>query len=694
MADHRDLLIEIGTEELPPKALQLLADAFRTDVEQGLARAKLNHGTVHTYATPRRLALLIEHLATVQPERQTERRGPSVSVAFDADGNPTKAAQGFARSCGAEVKNLERVATDAGEWLVFRATGVAQFSASLLPDIIRDSLSRLPIPKRMRWADQPHEFVRPLRWVLALFGNTVLECEIYGITAGNTTRGHRFHCPEPIEVREPRDYLEQLRSPGYVIGDFDERRTCIREDVERVAAQLGQRVVIDPVLLDEVTALTEWPVAIAGSFDQGFLEVPEQVLIATMQINQKYFHLVDEHGELLPRFIAVANLASSAPDSVRHGNERVIRPRLADAQFFYRTDLKTPLSDRLDALERVIFQRKLGSLSDKSTRISSIAGHVCIALGASLEDVKHARRAGLLSKCDLVTEMVGEFPELQGYIGGHYAAASGENEAVAEAVSAVYKPRFAGDELPVTTIGKAVAIADKLDTLTGIFGIKQPPSGDKDPFALRRAALGVLRIIIEGELDLDLRKVLDAAASGYQGVIDTNKLAATVFDFMTDRLRSYFSDRGIPANVFAAVQARAPSKPLDFALRVHAVAAFRSTPAGISLAAANKRIKNLLKQTDGKIPTNVNDTLFQTDVERNLAAKVAGITPRVKESLSKQQYDEALTSLASLRESVDNFFETVRVMDDDAAIRDNRVALLSSIDALFMQTADISLLQD
>jgi len=694
MADHRDLLIEIGTEELPPKALMLLADAFRTGVEQGLTRESLSHKAIQTFATPRRLALLVENLATVQPERQTERRGPSVSVAFDAEGNATKAALGFARSCGVEVGHLERAQTDAGEWLVFRTTEVAQFSASLLPDIIRDSLARLPIPKRMRWGNETHEFVRPLRWVTAIFGNSTLECEIFGIAAGNHTHGHRFHCPEPIEISDPRNYAKLLRNPGYVIADFAERRAQVSAEVNRVADELGHRVVIDPALLDEVTALTEWPVAIAGSFDPQFLEVPDEALIATMKLNQKYFHLVDDDGALLPRFIAVANLESKQPESVRRGNERVVRPRLADAQFFYRTDLKTPLGERLNALDAVVFQRKLGSLRDKSVRISEIAGHVAIELGEQPDGVKNARRAGLLCKCDLISEMVGEFPELQGYIGGRYALASDEGEAVAAAVAGVYKPRFAGDTLPDTTIGKAVAIADKLDTLTGIFGIKQPPSGDKDPFALRRAALGVLRIIIEGELDLDLLKLLRAAASGYGDQFNANELASTVFEFMTERLRAYFADQGIPADVFAAVHARTPTRPLDFALRVRAVAEFRRKPEGISLAAANKRIKNILKQAGDGVSREIDDKLFASDAEWNLAAKVVGLSPHVKELLAEHRYDAALATLSGLRDAVDAFFDGVRVMDDDAAIRDNRIALLSSIDALFMQTADISLLQE
>ncbi|MEM7406166.1 MAG: glycine--tRNA ligase subunit beta [Pseudomonadota bacterium] len=694
MTDVRDLLIELGTEELPPKALSTLSTALRRGVEQGLAKEQLAHGEVTSYATPRRLAMLVRNLATVQPERQVERRGPSLKVAFGENGEPTKAALGFARSCGVDVDHLERLETEEGTWLVFRTTEVAQFSASLIPDIINDAVARLPIPKRMRWGSSDHEFVRPLRWLTVIFGNNTLECSVLGVEAGNVTFGHRFHAPHPITISEPRDYAKLLHDNGHVVADIATRRATIEADVLAVAAELDAQVVIDPALLDEVAALTEWPVAIAGSFDAEFLEVPEEALIATMKLNQKYFHLVDAEGSLLPRFIAIANLVSSNPESVRHGNERVVRPRLADAQFFYRTDLKMPLEARLETLGNVVFQRRLGTLLDKSQRIAEGAAHVAIALGCEPDAVRDARRAGLLCKCDLVTEMVGEFPELQGYMGARYAAASDESPAVADAVGDVYKPRFAGDELPANAVGQAVAIADKLDTLTGIFGIGQPPTGDKDPFALRRAALGVLRIIIEQELDLDLARVLRAAAEHYGGLFDPDELAPTVFEFMNERLRAYFADQGIGADVFAAVQARQPTRPLDFAHRVRAVQAFRQRQEGISLADANKRIKNILKQAGGNTQGAIVDTLFRDDAEWNLAAKLVGLTPRVRDLLGQHDYDAAMTVLSGLRGEVDEFFDTVRVMDDDDAVRNNRIALLSSIDELFMQTADISLLQD
>ena len=694
MAEVRDLLVEIGTEELPPKALTTLERALKNGITDGLTKESLSFGDVHSYATPRRLAVVIEGVATVQPERQTERRGPAVNVAFSEDGLPTKAAQGFARSCGVEVDHLDRLKTEAGEWLVFRTTEVAQFSASLLPGIINAAVMALPAPKRMRWSDLEYEFVRPVRWLTVIFGANTLECEVMGLTASNTTRGHRFHCPEPITLNAPREYAQALEQQGFVVADFAERRRRIEVDVRAVAQTVGGNVVIANDLLDEVTALTEWPVAIAGSFDEAFLQVPDAALIATMKANQKYFHLTDDNGKLLPAFITVANLRSTNPSSVRRGNERVIRPRLADAQFFYQTDLKQPLANRLAGLESVVFQRQLGSVADKSRRVSELAVHVAAALGAETDTVKSARRAGLLSKCDLGTEMVGEFPELQGFMGGVYARASDEPEAVAVAVADVYKPRFAGDALPGTVTGQAVAIADKLDTLTGIFGIKQPPTGDRDPFALRRAALGVLRIMIECELDLDLAKLLDASVQAHGDNVTAEDLSRTVFDFMVERMRGYFTEQGVSPDVYQAVHARTPARPLDFARRVSAVQAFRKRPEGASLAAANKRIKNILRQAEEESGQKVNDGLLKEDAEWNLAAKLVGLAPRARELQNKHDYDGALTLLAGLRDPIDAFFENVRVMDDDAAIRTNRIALLSSIDALFMQTADISLLQE
>lgn len=695
MSTTETLLVELGTEELPPKALARLSNAFADGVAAGLERAGITGGATTPFASPRRLAVRIENVAPEVPARQAERRGPSLKAAFDSDGNPTRAATGFARSCGVETDALERLETDQGAWLVHRSMAPAVPLDQVLPDILAEALARLPIPKRMRWGSSDAEFVRPVRWLLILHGDRVVPCELMGVSADRLTRGHRFHCPTPIEIANPDGWLDALRSPGHVLADLRERRALIRTQVEARAADIGGHVVIDEDLLDEVTALVEWPVAIDAGFESRFLEVPAEALIATMKSNQKYFHMVDEDGALMPRFIAVANIESSRPDSVREGNERVVRPRLADAEFFYTTDLRTPLADRMATLESIVFQRRLGSVADKSRRIAELAGRLCEALDADADsDAATARRAGLLCKCDLATEMVGEFPELQGTMGGRYARASGETDAVANAIGEVYLPRFAGDSLPKSRAGQAVSVADRLDTLTGIFAIGQPPTGDKDPFALRRAALGVLRILIEGGLDVNLEALTRHAADGHADVRDPSEVSAEVFDFMLDRLRAYYADRGVSGAVYAAVHARRPARPLDFDQRVHAVVAFSELPAAEALAAANKRIHNILRQAGDAVGPRVDISLLADGAESDLAEALTALTPGTEAQLSAGDYAGALTSLAGLREPVDAFFDSVRVMDDDEAVRANRLALLASISDLFSRTADISRLQE
>ncbi|NKC11289.1 MAG: glycine--tRNA ligase subunit beta [Gammaproteobacteria bacterium] len=704
-----DLLVEIGTEELPPKALRPLSKAFAAGMEAGLAKAALSHGAVRALASPRRLAVLVEKLSAAQPERLNERRGPALRAAFDADGQPTKAALGFARSCGTEVEALERLVTAQGEWLVFRHTEPATPTEELVPAIMQSALNSLPIPKRMRWGSSDAQFVRPVRWVLVLFGRRAIACKVLGVASGTTTRGHRYHCPQPLTISSAAEYETALASRGFVLVDFATRRARIDEQVRAAAAALGGQVVIDPALLDEVTALTEWPVAISGSFDPAFLQVPGEALIATMKSNQKYFHMVDEEGALLPYFITVANLQSRNPDAVRKGNERVVYPRLADAQFFFETDQKTPLGDRVTALEQVVFQGRLGSLGDKTRRIVTLCETVMQALGADSAAIETAKRAASLCKCDLVTAMVGEFPELQGYMGGQYAAASGEPAQVSAALAEVYLPRFAGDDLPQTIPGMAIAISDRLDTLTGIFAIGQGPSGDKDPFALRRGALGVARIIIENALDLDLHALLLAAAKEHTAKLGADTLAPAaladqVFEFMLDRLQAYFTERSIGADVYAAVLARRPSHLYDFARRVAAVAQFRGLPAAASLAAANKRIRNILRQAQDDLPQGrdqglpdqelLDNGLLKEPAERQLAAAVSTLAPQANALLEAKDYSEAMTLLAQLRGPIDTFFDTVRVMDDDTALRINRLALLNGIRTLFLRTADISYLQE
>ena len=716
--DTRDLLVEIGTEELPPKALRQLSEALATELAVELDAAGLAHGVPLPHATPRRLAALVRNVPATQPDQDIERRGPPLARAFDDNDRPTKAALGFARSVGVDVDRLVRIETEDGAWLGYRSVKAGAPLASLLPDMVDRALARLPVPRRMRWADRDTEFVRPVHWVVLMHGEEAIEGKILGVSSGCATRGHRFHRPGAIELENAGDYVAALRRDGHVVAGFEDRMEMIRRQVEDAARALGGRAVVDPALLEENAALVEWPVAVAGHFDTGFLELPDAVLTATMQGHQRYFPVAGDDGALMPHFIAVSNIESRNVETVREGNQRVIRPRLSDAAYFFDIDRGRRLESRLEGLGDVVFQRKLGTLRAKSERVSELAGRLARAMGGSEEAVAHARRAGLLSKCDLITEMVGEFPELQGEMGREYARLDGEPDAVADAIGEVYMPRFAADDVPGTAAGCAIAIADKLDTIAGCLSIGQAPSGDKDPFALRRAALGALRIMIEGELDLDLGETIGAAfecyaprrgagagaGAGAESSGDTAVPAigaspdtvAEVRRFMLDRLRAYFADRSIPADVFNAVLAKDPAQPLDFAHRVRAVEAFRALTEATSLAAANKRIRNILRQAGQAniaIPGEVEDSLLREDAERSLSEKLAVIEPRARAMLDTGEYTGALARLAGLRDAIDRFFDTVKVMDDDERLRGNRLALLARIGALFMETADISVLQ-
>ena len=710
-----DLLVEIGTEELPPKALRTLSEAFASELADELDAAGLTHGAAVPFATPRRLAVLVAGVPRTQPDRDVERRGPPLARAFDDNDQPTKAALGFARSVGVEVDRLARIETGDGAWLGYRTTKSGATLASLVPGMVERALSRLPVPRRMRWADRDTEFVRPVHWVALVHGAEAIAAEILGVSSSPATRGHRFHHPGEIALEHAGAYLPALQHEGHVVARFEERMETIRVQVERAAVELGGRALIDPALLEENAALVEWPVAVAGHFDTEFLHLPDPVLVATMQGHQRYFPVAGEDGALMPHFIAVSNIESRKPGTVRSGNERVIRPRLSDAAFFFRSDRECSLESRLQGLGDVVFQRKLGSLRAKAERVSALARRVARAMGESDDSVTHARRAGLLSKCDLLTEMVGEFPELQGEMGREYARLDGEPDAVADAIGEVYMPRFADDAIPATAAGRAVAIADKLDTVAGCLSLGQAPTGDKDPFALRRAALGALRIMIEGELDLDLDEMVEAAFECYAeqpsddrgGTVRQLRLGSSVITaapsevaevrrFMLDRLRAYFSDRAIPTDVFNAVLATQPTRPLDFAQRVRAVEAFRALPEAASLAAANKRIRNILRQAEqGEVgvPGEIDASLLREDAERRLAEALADMEPRTRTMLAAGEYTGALSTLAGLRDHVDRFFDTVKVMDDDEALRGNRLALLARLGALFMETADISVLQ-
>ncbi len=700
MSEKRSLLIEIGTEELPPKALKRLSDAFGAGVIDGIRHADLHFGEVKLYASPRRLAILIQNLDLQQPDKQVERRGPAVKAAFDADGKPTKAVQGFARGCGVDVEQLEQIDTPKGAWLVYRSEKKGETTAALIPGIVQSSLDKLPIPKRMRWGDLNTEFVRPVHWIVMLLGDEVLDGEILGIKAGRETRGHRFHNPGTLYIGEPEAYAPLLETEGYVVADFSVRREAVRAQILAAAAEAKGTAVIDEALLDEVTAMVEWPRAIVGNFETRFLAVPAEALITTMKSNQKYFHLVDEEGKLMPCFITISNIASSNPAAVKEGNERVIRPRLADADFFWNQDRKQRLDSRLESLRSVVFQNKLGTLYEKSQRIERLAAEVATEIGS---DAKQAARAALLSKCDLMTDMVGEFPELQGVMGRYYATHDGEDNAVAVALDEQYMPRFAGDQLPQDGVGQAVAIADKLDTLVGIFAIGQVPTGDKDPFALRRAALGVLRILVEKQLDIDLLDLLVKACAAFHAQDTTKELfsnttlsddvATAVFDFMMERLRGYFHDQGYQLDEFEAVHSVRPTRPNDFAQRIEAVRLFRTLPEAESLAAANKRIHNILKKVAGELPEKLDRAQLVDAQERVLADAVEGLSDEVNQLFDQRHYQEALSRLASLREPVDNFFDHVMVMADDERLRHNRLALLHRLQTLFLRVADLSRLQ-
>ena len=711
-----DFLVEIGTEELPPKSLLALAEAFRDGVAAGLDAAGLTHGAARTYATPRRLAVLVQGLLDQQPEQRLERRGPPVSAAFDAAGKPTRAATSFAESCGVAVADLSRITEPKGQFLFCKVTRAGARAAALLPGIIQSALDALPIARRMRWGAGTAQFVRPVLWVVVLHGEAVVPCELFGIQAGRMTRGHRFHAPKPIALRSPGVYLASLERRGHVLADFAARRERIRQGVTAAAEQEGGVALVDPSVLDEVTALTEWPVPIAGRFEPRFLELPPEVLVATLQDHQRYFPVRAAGGALAPLFVAVANIESRDPPQVRAGNERVVRPRLADAAFFYAADRKATLESRRGALAAVTFQARLGSLADKAARITALAVQIARTTGG---DPGHAQRAAELAKCDLLTAMVGEFPELQGVMGRYYALHDGEPDAVAAALAEQYLPRFAGDLLPSTNAGLALAIADKLDTLVGIFAIGQKPTGAKDPYGLRRAALGVLRILIETGVSLDLRELVRVAldsvradlvrlqgtvafSASEKGTVPSSEKASVpalsdalpddIYDYMMERLRTWYleSNAGMTTEMFDAVLDTRPVSPLDFDDRLRALDAFLKLPDAASLTAANKRIANILRKAGEQPSPRVDPGLLTDPNERLLATGLEALRQDVERLVTARRYAEALTKLAALRPAVDAFFDHVLVMAEDVRIRANRLALLAALQRLFLYVANLS----
>ncbi|MCT8781975.1 glycine--tRNA ligase subunit beta [Glaesserella parasuis] len=686
----QNFLAEIGTEELPPKALKKLATAFAENVEAELNQAGLSFDKVEWFAAPRRLAVKVLGLATSQPSKEVEKRGPAVSAAFDAEGKPTKAAEGWAKGCGITVEQAERIATDKGEWLVHRAVIEGQPTKNLLVGITSQALAKLPIPKTMRWGDKTEQFVRPVHTVTLLLGDELIEGEILGIASGTTIRGHRFLGEREFQISHADQYPALLKEKGSVVADFNERKALILAKAQEKATALGGVADIEEDLLDEVTSLVEYPNVLAAKFEERFLAVPAEALVYTMKGDQKYFPIYDKDGKLLPHFIFVSNINPEDPSKIIEGNEKVVRPRLTDAEFFFKTDLKQRLEDQLPRLETVLFQQQLGTLRDKTTRIEQLAGEIAKQIGA---DETKAKRAGLLSKCDLMTNMVFEFTDTQGVMGMHYARHDGEDEEVAVALNEQYMPRFAGDELPKSLVASSVALADKFDTLTGIFGIGQAPKGSADPFALRRAALGALRIIVEKNLPLDLSDLVATSAKLFGDKLTNTNVVEEVVDFMLGRFRAWYQDEGIAVDVIQAVLARRPTRPADFDARVRAVSHFRTLDSAEALAAANKRVSNILAKVEGEISSEIDRTLLVEAEEKALAEQVVTLQAELAPLFEKGEYQTALDRLAGLREVVDNFFDKVMVNAEDPKLRQNRQAILNNLRNLFLQVADISLLQ-
>lgn len=687
----QDLLVEIGTEELPPGSLQDLANAFVDGIASHLTEQGIAHGMSTCYSSPRRLAVLVADVSEQQAQRSGIRRGPSVAAAFGPDGRPTKALEGFARSCGVAVADLGREQTEKGEWIVSRTVEAGQSAAELIPQVVAMALAGLPIAKRMRWGSGDAEFVRPVHWVCIVLGELAVPGEVLGVIASNKTYGHRFLAPGPLTVTKASDYVRLLREQGFVEPNFERRRELISAQVSTLADSRGLTAALPAALLDEVTALVEWPKAIIGSFDESFLSVPAEALIETMQKNQKYFPVRDATGHLQASFIAVSNIESRSPEQVVQGNERVIRPRFADAKFFWEQDLQQPLQGYFVRLESVVFQDRLGSVAQRSRRVAGVAKSIAVSLG---EDTELAERAALLAKCDLVTAMVVEFPALQGTMGRYYAERSGEVAAVCVAIEEHYRPRFAGDALPAGSCGLVLALADRLDLLVGTFGIGHRPTGAKDPYALRRASIAVVRILIETPFDLDLDELVRTARAHFDSAVVAPGTADAVLSYVLGRLEGYYLEQGIAPDSVAAVVAAGGTVLSQVDRRIRALQSFRLTPAGLALAAANKRIRNILAKNAGAIDAQAqpNPDQFVDDAERQLWQRVEGLQTAIKPLIHAQDFAGILQRLAGLRDDVDRFFEQVMVLAEDPGVRANRLVLLTRLQALFLNVADISVL--
>jgi len=684
----QQFLVELGTEELPPTALKTLSNAFRKGVEDGLKEKKLSFSTIKAYATPRRLALLVEELDETTPTENLKVWGPPAKIAFDGEGKPTKAAEAFAKKNGISISELQTENDGKADKLVFHKSAGGEAASDLLTAIVTTSLAKLPIAKRMRWGASRTEFVRPVHWLVMMLNDKVLDGEILGLKSGNKTRGHRFHYNQEISLNAANDYCRVLAETGHVVADFSERQSMIVKQVNEQAQLLGGTAVIDSGLLDEVTALVEYPVALAGKFEQRFLSVPAEALISSMKEHQKYFHVVDGNGNLLPNFITLSNIVSKDPTQVIEGNEKVIRPRLADAAFFFETDKKTTLEAQRQRLKTIVFQAKLGTIYDKTERIEKLAALMAKKLGA---DSKKVSRAAQLCKSDLVSSMVYEFADLQGIAGYHYAINDGEDNEVAQAMNEQYMPKFAGDHLPATATGAIIALADRLDTITGIFGIGQKPTGSKDPFGLRRASLGALRILVEKNYPLDLRDLITFSASNF-AELSNDKVVDDVIAYMIERFKAWYEEANISAEVFQAVSAKGLSTPLDINKRVYAVAEFSQLPEAQALAAANKRVSNILAKLDSAPAATVSENLLSEPAEKALAESLGKLEAQAQPFLDQANYTEALKLLAALRKPVDTFFDDVMVMTENEQVRNNRLALLQKLRNLFLEVADISLL--
>lgn len=684
------LLIELGTEELPPKALQKLAKTFYQQITEQLTQAELSYEAATWFASPRRLAVQVTQLIEKQSDKEIEKRGPATNVAFDDDGNPSKAALGWAKSNGITIDQAQRLKTDKGEWLLHKALQSGKTIEELVPEIVNKAIAKLPIPKPMRWGSSRTQFIRPIHTLTLMFGDNIIQGEALGIQSNNVLQGHRFHHEGLVSLNHANDYVAALKQ-AYVVADYQERKQLIINQIKNVEQELNAVALIDEALLEEVTSIVEWPVTLVGSFDEEFLDVPPEPLIYSMKDHQKYFPVEDKQGKLLNKFIFVTNIESKDANQVIFGNEKVIRPRLADAEFFFKTDKKQTLESRLASLESVLFQKQLGTLKAKSERIASLSGFIAEQINESSEV---AHRAGLLSKTDLMTEMVLEFPQVQGTMGKYYAQYDGEDAQVAQALEDQYRPRYSGDSIPEGFIGCAVAIADKIDSLVGIFGINQPPKGDKDPFALRRAAIGMIRIIIEKQLDLDIRDLVTRSVSLYGEVLTNDNTTQQVLDFVLGRFKAHYQEQNISVDVIQAVLANAPTAPLDFDKRVLAVNHFKSLEAAQTLAAANKRVGNILAKFDGKLSVTFNTTLATDENEIELANTFAQVKEKVEPLMLVKDYQQAFTELANIKQPIDNFFDSVMVMADDEQIKVNRLTLLNEIRNNFLAIADISVLQN